>query len=137
MDMMTPWLTTTAGLRRLNFPNSAEKKLETMMPELNERGDIRTINTKNEFGQIRGKQYFHKEYIPDEYLLESMVMRQILERTAAQVGNVLHGTKTLAVDETGDWCLFKDFPLMSIIRGRVCGIGLKILRCGKRYRLLP
>ena len=55
-------------IKRLNFPNSAEKKLETMMPELNARGDVRTINLKNEFGQIRGKQYFHKEYIPDEYL---------------------------------------------------------------------
>lgn len=54
-------------VKRLNFKNSAEYKLETMMPELNARGDIVTVRLKNEYGQVMGGRYFYKEYVPDEY----------------------------------------------------------------------
>lgn len=57
-------------LKRLNFKNSAEYKLDTMMPELDSMGDVKSVNTKNEYGQIRGRQYFHKDYVPKEYLTD-------------------------------------------------------------------
>ena len=55
-------------LKRLNFKNSAEYNLDAIMPVLDASGEVRLIDTPNEYGQVNGRKYFYKEYIPNEYL---------------------------------------------------------------------